>query len=92
MITNHFILQKKPHFFILNDNKEKKQISFFKNSSKYCTSGLKFRGEGHLPFLPDAKPSTQCSEGAGKRVFSNISLSGGRGHKTLPNDSIQLPN
>ena len=28
---NRFILQKKPHFFILNDNKDKKQISFTKN-------------------------------------------------------------
>ena len=40
---------KKP-FLILNDNKDKK-INYL---SKYCTSGPKFRGGGHLPALPDA--------------------------------------
>ena len=48
------LFYRKKHFFILNNNKDKKHISFFKNSSKYCTSGPKFRGDICPPPLPDA--------------------------------------
>ena len=33
----------------------------FQRTSKYCTSGPKFGGGGHLPSLPDASYGPDCS-------------------------------